>query len=89
MYKISHEVINFIEETMKTWRVELIAGRSLDLGSCLGTEKAGEDRGDGDASCVSNARTDDWKSWKSKENQDNLDSNTFRSARILRRVLKI
>ena len=26
MYKISHEVINFIEETMKTWRVELTAG---------------------------------------------------------------
>ena len=22
MYKISHEVINFIEKTMKTWRVE-------------------------------------------------------------------
>ena len=30
MYKISHEVTNFIEETMKTWRVELTAGgRSL------------------------------------------------------------
>ena len=29
MYKISHEVINFIEKTMKTWRVELIAGRIL------------------------------------------------------------
>ena len=30
MYKISHEVINFIEKTMKTWRVELTAGgRSL------------------------------------------------------------
>ena len=30
MYKISYEVINFIEKTMKTWRVELIAGgRSL------------------------------------------------------------
>ena len=30
MYKISHEVINFIEKTMKTCRVELIAGgRSL------------------------------------------------------------
>ena len=30
MYKISHEVINFIEETMQTWRVELTAGgRSL------------------------------------------------------------
>ena len=26
MYKISHEVINFIELTMKTWRVELTAG---------------------------------------------------------------
>ena len=26
MYKISHEVINFIEQTMKTWRVELRAG---------------------------------------------------------------
>ena len=26
MYKISHEVINFIEKTMKTWRVELTAG---------------------------------------------------------------
>ena len=30
MYKISHEVINFIEKTMKTWRVELAAeGKSL------------------------------------------------------------
>ena len=30
MYKISHEVINFIEKIMKTWRVELTAGgRSL------------------------------------------------------------
>ena len=30
MYKISHEVINFIERTMKTWRVEVTAGgRSL------------------------------------------------------------
>ena len=30
MYKISHEVINFIEKAMKTWRVELTAGgRSL------------------------------------------------------------
>ena len=27
MYEISHEVINLIEKTMKTWRVELIAGR--------------------------------------------------------------
>ena len=27
MYKISHEVINFIEQTMKTWRVDLTAGR--------------------------------------------------------------
>ena len=26
IYKISHEVINFIEQTMKTWRVELTAG---------------------------------------------------------------
>ena len=30
MYKISHEVINVIKKTMKTWRVELTAGgRSL------------------------------------------------------------
>ena len=30
MYKISHEVINFIDKTMKTWRVELTArGRSF------------------------------------------------------------
>ena len=30
MHKISHEVINFIEKTMQTWRVELTAGgRSL------------------------------------------------------------
>ncbi len=30
MYKISPKVINFIEETMKAWRVKLIAGgRSL------------------------------------------------------------
>ena len=30
MYKISHEVINFIEKIMKTWRVDLKAGgRSL------------------------------------------------------------
>ena len=30
MYKISHEVINFIEKTMQTWRVALTAGgRSL------------------------------------------------------------
>ena len=30
MYKISHEVINFIEKNMKTWRVKLTAGgRSL------------------------------------------------------------
>ena len=27
MYQISNEVINFMEKTMKTWRVELIAGR--------------------------------------------------------------
>ena len=26
MYKISHEVIKFIEQTMKTWRVDLTAG---------------------------------------------------------------
>ena len=26
MYKISHEVIKFIEKTMKTWRVQLTAG---------------------------------------------------------------
>ena len=26
MYKISHEVLNFIENTMQTWRVELTAG---------------------------------------------------------------
>ena len=26
MYKISHEVINFIEKTMKTWRAKLTAG---------------------------------------------------------------
>ena len=26
MYKLSHKVINFIEQTMKTWRVELTAG---------------------------------------------------------------
>ena len=26
MYKISTEVINFIEKTMKNWRVELTAG---------------------------------------------------------------
>ena len=30
MYKISHEVINFIEKTMQTWRVDMTAGgRSL------------------------------------------------------------
>ena len=30
MYKISHEIINFIEKTLQTWRVELTAGgRSL------------------------------------------------------------
>ena len=27
MYKISNEIINFIEKTMKTWKVELTAGR--------------------------------------------------------------
>ena len=26
MYKISHEVMNFVEKTMQTWRVELTAG---------------------------------------------------------------
>ncbi len=26
MYEISHKVINFIDKTMKTWRVELTAG---------------------------------------------------------------
>ena len=26
IYKISHEVINFTEKTMKTWRTELTAG---------------------------------------------------------------
>ena len=26
MYKISHEVINFIEQTIRTWRVELTVG---------------------------------------------------------------
>ena len=26
MYKISHEVMNFIEKNMKNWRVELTAG---------------------------------------------------------------
>ena len=31
MYKISDEVINFIEKTMKTWRVELTAGRRRRL----------------------------------------------------------
>ena len=31
MFKISGEVINFIEKTMKTWRVELTeGGKSLD-----------------------------------------------------------
>ena len=29
MYKISHEVINFIEQTMKTWKVELTAGGKI------------------------------------------------------------
>ena len=27
MYKISHEAINFIEKTMKTWRVYLTVGK--------------------------------------------------------------
>ena len=26
MFKISHEIINFIEKNMKNWRVELTAG---------------------------------------------------------------
>ena len=26
MYKMSHEVINFIEQTIKTWRMDLRAG---------------------------------------------------------------
>ena len=26
IYKISHEVISFIDKTMQTWRVELTAG---------------------------------------------------------------
>ena len=26
MYKISHEIINFIEKIMKNWRVELTTG---------------------------------------------------------------
>ena len=31
MYKISNEVKNFIEKTMKTWKMELTAeGRTLD-----------------------------------------------------------
>ena len=31
MYKISHEILNFIEKTMKNWRVELTAGgKGLD-----------------------------------------------------------
>ena len=30
MYKISHEVINFIKQTMQTWRVDVTArGRSI------------------------------------------------------------
>ena len=29
MYKISDEVINFIEKTMETWKVKLKGGRSL------------------------------------------------------------
>ena len=29
MYKISDEVINFIEKTLKTWRLELTRGKSL------------------------------------------------------------
>ena len=30
MYKVSDEVINFIEKTVKTWRVELTAGVNED-----------------------------------------------------------
>ena len=37
MYKISHEVINFIEKTMKTWRVELTVG-----GTSLLTQRSKE-----------------------------------------------
>ena len=29
MYKISDEVINFIDKTMKTWRVDMTGGRRL------------------------------------------------------------
>ena len=42
MYKISHETINFIEKTMKNWRVELtVGGKSLvetkiQIGICQG-----------------------------------------------------
>ena len=35
MYKISHEVINFIDKTMKTWRVELTVRRRLAEGKIL------------------------------------------------------
>ena len=36
MYKILDEVINFIEKTMKTWRVQLVAGgKSLVLSPLL------------------------------------------------------
>ena len=38
MKKISDEVIKFIEETMKNWRVELITG-----GKSLAEVKSGED----------------------------------------------
>ena len=38
MYKISDEVINFIEKTMKTWKVELKAG-----GRCLAEAKIRRD----------------------------------------------
>ena len=44
MYKISHEVINFIEKTMKTWRVELTAG-----GKSLAETKIQRDIFQGDA----------------------------------------
>ena len=29
MYKISHEVLGFIEKTMKTWKVEITAGERI------------------------------------------------------------
>ena len=44
MYKISHEVINFIEKAMKTWKVELTAG-----GGSLDEEKIQRGMFQGDA----------------------------------------